>query len=128
MTKQIPLQIKTSFSEGKPAGQGAKYLNSGEIDVRCGIEIALGCVFAPLGAAANGASYQEVERMVARSRTQFEIYMNLALSRCSNQYEPNGTKDSAQDPVKLVTSVVDDSEENIDFDDEDLIDLENEEF
>ena len=58
--------------------------------------------------------------MVARSRTQFEIYMNLALSRCGDQYEPNGTKDSAQDPVKLVTSVVDDSEENIDFDNEEF--------
>jgi hypothetical protein len=123
VTKQIPLKIKTSFSEVKPAGQAAKYLNSGEIDVRSGMEISLGCVFAPLGAATNGASCQEVEKMIARSRTQFEIYMDLARSRCQGNSEPNSKTEVDLPSPEVTTPVVDEEleeEKYINFDDEEF--------
>jgi len=47
MPKQYPLKIDTTFRETKPAGLAAKYLNSGEIEPRTGVEIAISCLFAP---------------------------------------------------------------------------------
>jgi hypothetical protein len=82
MLKQYRLKIDTKFSETKPAGLATKYLNSGEIDQRAGVEIAIACLFAPLGATLSGASRLEIEKLIAASRTQSETYFALALNRC----------------------------------------------
>ena len=78
---QVRININTSFSENKSAGIAAKFLNSGEIFLRDGIEIAISCLFAPLGAAVEGASPSAVKKRCEISRMQFETYMNLAMSR-----------------------------------------------
>ena len=116
MPKQISLKLNTTFIENKPAGLAAKYLNSGEIDVRTGIEIAIGCLFAPLGAAISGSNRKEVDALIQTSRTQFEIYLSLALSRCHNELIEDKTVSVRED-----NSAIDfDIEENIDFESEDL--------
>ncbi len=79
--KQVKLKIETSFSENRGAAIAVEYLNSGEITLRDGLEVALSCLFAPLGAAAKGASQSEVKSRREISRTIFETYMNLAISR-----------------------------------------------
>ncbi|GFE72212.1 hypothetical protein [Chroococcus sp. FPU101] len=84
MPKQYPLKIETTFIETKPAGLAAKYLNSGEIQLRAGVEIAIACLFAPLGAALSGASRKDIEQLIAISRTQSETYFALALNRCQD--------------------------------------------
>ena len=75
---QIRLKIDTTFSEKKGAGIALEYLSSGEISLRGGIEIALSCFFAPIGAAVGGATLSEVQARCELSRMQFETYMNLA--------------------------------------------------
>ena len=82
MPKQHRVVVDTRFFETTPAGLAAKYLNSGEIKVRDGVATAIACVFAALGGAIHGLSEKEVESIIERSRTQFEIYCALARSRC----------------------------------------------
>ena len=78
---QIKFKIDTTFSENISAGMAAKYLNSREILLRDGIEIAISCLFAPIAAAVEGATLSEVEEQCKKSRIQFETYMSLAMSR-----------------------------------------------
>ncbi len=122
MPKQVPLKINTTFVETKPAGLAAQYLNSGEIDTRAGVEIAIRCLFAPLGAAASGASRREVEALIAASRTQFEIYLNLALSRCGENCAENVRVATtfSKTSVAVNSTAAFDPEENIDFESEEL--------
>ncbi|CAA9569569.1 hypothetical protein AVDCRST_MAG81-1446 [uncultured Synechococcales cyanobacterium] len=121
MPKQYPLKIDTSFTDTKPAGLAAKYLNSGEIHPRAGIEIAISCLFAPLGAAINGASRQEVEGIVAASRTQFEVFCALALSRCQEKsYADVRINPPFPNTSVAVNADKFDADENIDFDNEEL--------
>lgn len=121
MPKQYPLKIDTTFRETKPAGLAAKYLNSGEIDPRAGVEIAISCLFAPLGAAITGASSQEVEGIVAASRTQFEVFCALALNRCQeNSYSDVRSTLSSPKTSVAVNTVEFDPDENIDFDNEEI--------
>lgn len=79
--RQIKFKIDTTFSDNISAGVAAKYLNSGEIFLRDGVEIAISCLFAPIGAAVEGETRAEVEARCEVSRMQFETYMKLALSR-----------------------------------------------
>lgn len=79
--RQVRLKIDTSFAESKNAAKAVEYLNSGEILLRDGLEIALSCMFSPIAAAAEGASLSEIKQRCEVSRTQFETYMNLAMSR-----------------------------------------------
>ncbi len=81
-SRRIKLEVNTSFLERGVAGKGAKYLKSGEISLRDGLEIAISCCFGPLGAVIDGASRAEVEQIGQRSRAQLETYINLALNRC----------------------------------------------
>jgi hypothetical protein len=132
MVKRYPLKIDTTFIESKPAGLAAKFLNSGEIHPRAGVEIALACLFAPLSAAIDGAPQSEVERLIAVSRTQMETYFALALSRCPKNFSTNVSEvsrsalqessapplSSTDDDDNLVLEL--DYEENIDLDDEEL--------
>ncbi len=82
--RQIKLKINTTFSENISAGIAAKYLNSEEIVTRDGIEMAISCLYAPIGAAVNGATRDEVEERCKLSRTLLETYINLALTRVKN--------------------------------------------
>ncbi len=79
--RQVRLKIDTSFAESKNAAIAIEYLNSGEIFIRDGLEIALSCLFSPLGAAASGESPSQVQLRCELSRTQFETYMTLAINR-----------------------------------------------
>ena len=85
--KQVKLKIDTSFSENRDAARAILYLKSGEINLRDGIEISLACLFAPIGAAVAGASQSEVKTKCEMSRTIFETYMNLAMSRAELREE-----------------------------------------
>jgi hypothetical protein len=122
MPKQVSLKINTSFIETKPAGLATKYLKSGEIDLRMGIELAISCLFAPIGAAVNGATRSEVETMIASSRTQFELCLTLALSRCQDKSE--GTNQGGNRFSKALISNNHEEEldldDNINFDDEEI--------
>ena len=121
MPKQYPLKIDTTFRETKPAGLAAKYLNSGEIDLRAGVEIAISCLFAPLEAAINGASCQEVEGIIAASRTQFEVFSALALNRCQeNSYSNVRNTPSFLKTSIAVNAVELEPDENIDLDNEEI--------
>jgi hypothetical protein len=80
--KRQRFKISTSFVESKRGGKGAGYLNLGEIDPRTGVEIALGCVFAPLWDAIQGAQEDDVEESIAQSFTQLTHYTELARTRC----------------------------------------------
>jgi len=79
--RQIRVNIDTTFSEHRPAGIGARYLNSGEIRVRDGVELAITCLFTPIGAAMEGATLSEIKQRQEIARTIFETWMNLATSR-----------------------------------------------
>lgn len=124
MPKQHPLKIDTTFVETKPAGLAAKYLNSGEIHSRAGVEIAIACVFAPLGAAIDGASRERVEKLIAASRTQIEIYFALALSRCPENFDESSATVTAEANLRGERHLTDewkiDSDENINIDDEEF--------
>ncbi|WP_250126315.1 hypothetical protein [Chroococcidiopsis sp. CCMEE 29] len=123
MPKQYPLKIDTTFIETKPAGLAAKYLNSGEIQPRAGVEVAISCLFAPLGAAINGASRQEVEGLVAASRTQFEVFCALALNRCQENSYSNVRGVTTLPKTSIAVNAAEfNAEENIDFDSEELTD------
>ncbi|NJO94388.1 MAG: hypothetical protein HC820_08725 [Hydrococcus sp. RM1_1_31] len=130
MSKQYRLKLDTKFIESIPAGQAAKFLNSGEIDLRTGVEIAIACLFAPLGAAIDGASLSEVERLIAISHTQMETYFALARGRCQRNFSTPVREVSQyalqESPVPPLGSKDDNSvlelnyEENIDLDDEEI--------
>lgn len=97
---QIKLNINTSFSINKGAGLAMKYLNSGEIPLRQGIELALSCLFAPLGVAIIGGSIDDVKDRCELSRSLFEAYINLALQRADLK-EANSSHEQANSNVKL---------------------------
>ncbi len=79
--RQVRLKIQTSFAENRDVAIALTYLKSGEINLRSGIEIALSCLFAPIGAAVGGSSLSAVKARCEVSRMQLETYLNLALSR-----------------------------------------------
>ena len=87
--RQIRVKIDTTFSEHRPAGIGAKYLNSGEIRARDGVELAITCLFTPIGAAMEGATLSEIKQRQEIARTIFETWMNLATSRAEVNEENN---------------------------------------
>jgi hypothetical protein len=130
MVKRYPLKIETTFIESIPAGLAAKFLNSGEIDLRAGVEIAIASLFAPLGAAIDGASPSEVERLIAISHTQMETYFALALSRCQKNTAsslPEVSQYALEERTVPPLASTDDNsvleleyEENINFDDEEI--------
>lgn len=122
MPKQIPVKIDTTFIDTKPAGLAAKYLNSGEIDLRAGVEIAISCLFAPLGAVINGANRQEVEGIVAASRTQFEVFCALALNRCQEHCYSGVPSTSSSPKTAFAVDATSefDLDENINFDNEEI--------
>lgn len=71
--------IKTTFVENKPAGLGTKYLNSGVIEPGAGVELAIICLYGPLGTARGGGTRSEIDAAISESRRIFENYMDLAL-------------------------------------------------
>jgi hypothetical protein len=83
-------EISTRFSDTTRAGQGAKYLCSGEIDKRTGVEVAIACLFAPLNEVQEGANEDEIEQAIDDSRTAFEHYMCLARMRCKGRSRQKG--------------------------------------
>jgi len=141
--KRVVLKLDTTFVDTKPAGLGLQYLKSGEIDLRAGIEIAIGCLFAPLGAAVRGASRKEVEALAAVSKTQLETYLHLALLRCDEDgaAKSQGEEDGAlkvqftptvpNPPVAAVpvaSVAAFEPEDNIDLDDNSFLELDPDKF
>ncbi len=94
--RQIRVNIDTTFSEHRPAGIGAKYLNSGEIRARDGVELAITCLFTPIGAAMEGATLSEIKQRQEIARTIFETWMNLATSRAELNEEEKRLSVEAQ--------------------------------
>ena len=94
--RQIRVNIDTTFSEHRPAGIGARYLNSGEIRVRDGVELAITCLFTPIGAAMEGATLSEIKQRQEIARTIFETWMNLATSRAEVNEEEKRLSVEAQ--------------------------------
>lgn len=78
-------QIKTTSVEHKPAGLGAKYLNSGVIEPCAGVELALACLYGPLGVAMAGQISNEIEAAISASRQVFQTYMDLALRQFADE-------------------------------------------
>ncbi len=97
---QVRININTSFSENKSAGIAAKYLNKGEISLRNGLELAISCLFSPLGSADDGATLAEVKARCEVSRTVFETYMRLALSRVDNYSYIEQSLDEKNETIK----------------------------
>ena len=75
------INVSTRFTCTTRAGQGAKYLNSGEIDKRSGVEVAIACLFSALFQAQEGASEEEIEECLSASYRTWEHYAELARSR-----------------------------------------------
>ena len=75
------VKVSTRFTCSTRAGQGAAYLNSGEIDKRTGVEMGIGCLFAALFQAQEGASEEEIEDCLSASHRTWEHYAELARSR-----------------------------------------------
>lgn len=71
--------IKTTSVENKDAGLGAKYLNSGVIELSAGVELAIACLYGPLGTAIGGGMSSEIAEAIFESRRTFDKYMDLAL-------------------------------------------------
>ena len=94
--RQIRVNIDTTFSEHRPAGIGARYLNSGEIRARDGVELAITCLFTPIGAAMEGATLSEIKQRQEIARTIFETWMNLATSRAELNEEEKRLSVEAQ--------------------------------
>jgi hypothetical protein len=127
MAKRFSLKIETTYGEQTRPGLGTFYLNQGEIAKREGIGQAVGCLFAPLGAAIRGASKEEIEALSAISRTQLELHINLALARCQENLDfSSKTQVDSPSPEATpeVTTLVSDDEledeEYLDFDEEEL--------
>ena len=143
MPKRIRVKVDTTFVETGLAGKGARYLKSEGITVRDGIQLAIGCLFGPLGAVIDGASRTEVEQIGERSRAQLETYINLALNRCQESetvsspvpnHQENEKRAAEFQRLETIESVTS-SEMELDSvaarvlaqdDDENDIDLENE--
>jgi hypothetical protein len=128
------LEVSTRFSETTRAGRAAGYLNSGEIDQRTGIEIAIACLFAPLREAQEGANEEEIEDSIAESQTQWEHYMQMALSRCRGRSDKRKTTAKLQ-PSELKSAartleqvMIEPLTQDPGTDSEDDIDLQNEEL
>lgn len=121
MPKQHRLVIDTRYSETTPVGLAVKYLNSREVRLRDALEVAISCYYAPLAAAIEGATQEEVMAYIERSRTQFEVNCGLALSRCT----PGVRKEKHYPENNQETNLFqedEDEEELIDFDSEDYED------
>ena len=132
------LIIDTRFSGNKDIAIALRYLKSGEIDLRTGIEIALSCLFAPIGAAVSGESQGAVKARCEVSRMQLETYLTLALSRFGAKVASYSTEIEAEDSflpvektrsdalVAVASSRVEETTESkssytfINFDDEEL--------
>ena len=120
MPKRVSFKIDTTYKEQTGAGFGAFYLNQGEIAKREGVGQAVGCLFAPLGAALRGATRQEIEELIAISRTQLELYMNMALTRCQGNIVLSTSSKEKEDCSLEAGVIIDDfdDEKHIKFDDE----------
>lgn len=111
--------LDTTFSLSLDIGKAVKYLNSGEIPLRDATEIALASFYCPLAAAQEGASVRQVEALIEVSRTQFETYMSLAVSRSQKQLELDSER-NAPDVENFKKENKSQEIEGIKFEDEEL--------
>jgi hypothetical protein len=74
--KNGPVQVDTSFLTNSLEGMGVSFLNSRS--PRDLLAIALGALFAPCGAAEQGASIEEIEALIAETDRTVEYYRQLA--------------------------------------------------
>ena len=105
---RLHLELDTRFSEGSLQYYAARYLNSGEVDMRTAIGSAIAVIFGPLGAAQEGVDLTEILEQTALARRIAESYWNSALASCSefpvesaaitNQSEPQTETESELEP------------------------------
>lgn len=115
------LYVKAKYSG--LAGLSAKYLTSGEVSPRDGVELAISSLYAPLAAAMYGATEEEVNRYIEKSKAQFEIYFGLARSRCAlnnNNERFSERNQELQSSQELLPQLDEDEDGLIDFDNENL--------
>jgi hypothetical protein len=73
-----PIQIDTRLVATSIEGQTAKYLNSGEVELRWAIVHSLKNTFGPLAAAIEGASPEKVDDLILSSRRACEALYQQA--------------------------------------------------
>lgn len=85
MSKSNRLRIdqgfSTTFVGHSPQGEAVAYLNSGELDQRNGVGLAIAALFSPLGAMQQGCSQSEVRARIEECRRIAEGYWQSALVR-----------------------------------------------
>ena len=111
---RLHLELDTRFSEGSLQYYAARYLNSGEVDMRTAIGNAIAVIFGPLGAAQEGVDLTEILERSALARRIAESYWNSALASCSelpvesaaitNQLEPEPEPEPEPIPVLAPTN------------------------
>lgn len=73
--------INTTFVAHSPQGEAVAYLNSGELDQRNGVGLAIAALFSPLGAVQKGCNQSEVKARIEECRRIAEGYWQSALVR-----------------------------------------------
>jgi hypothetical protein len=76
--KQVEFKIETSFSSTKLVYEAIKYLKSNEIDFRKGVELALVCLFSPIGGVFAGESREEIQNRIETSKRIFQAWIETA--------------------------------------------------
>ena len=79
----LKVELNARYQDDSPQGLGVTYLNSGEMDLRQGVGLAVATLFSPLGAIQSGATPEEVERQIAYAERVFQNHMSLARSQVS---------------------------------------------
>lgn len=124
--ERVRFSFEATFSPSQNAALAAKYLTSGEMAQGKEIEIALSCLFAPLGAASEGASANKVKSLIETSRIQFETYMSLALCRLENHSDIS-TDESCPTQEKSDDLLEDEEDDLLEDEEDDLLEDEEKE-
>lgn len=105
--KQQSLRCNMSWTEPHLAAYACKYLNSGEfIDKRTGLQLALACLYGPLGLANSGGTADEVEIAISKAQMIFESQMaNTRLLMNTMAPQSNNSATAAPQSVNAVSHV-----------------------
>lgn len=75
------LKFNGSWQEPHPAAYAAWYITKSDlVDIRSAIQMAISCLFGPVGLALRGGTSEEVEVAIAKSRIMFENQIDHARS------------------------------------------------
>jgi hypothetical protein len=135
MSRKVPKSLRIVLNPNPnlatPLDAAEYYLCSGEVKPLEAYQAAISCLLSPLGKAISGCSQAEIEEAIARSRTQFEIFMALAQNRCKGNFDnsgcfPKSTTNSSLENVNQLSPVMTNGHPVEDNDSNENLDLENE--